>query len=163
MIRDIASALLALATATAAAAPAAAADPLSSPECAAARAQLDQAIDEAVHNRRADASRSRLAQARRRTGEACLGSANGSRERSGAPDPPRAVPPAVIGSRPAQAQPPATAAPPPPLAIPRAPTITTCDPAGCWDSEGRRLNSMGPLLIGPNGVCTLQAGVLNCP
>ncbi|MCM2250750.1 MAG: hypothetical protein NDJ19_00170 [Ramlibacter sp.] len=157
----MACALLAVATATAAAAAAAASDPLSSPECTAARAQLDKAIDEAVHNRQADASR--MAQARRRAGEACLGSGSGSRSRSGAPDPPRAVPPAVIGPRPAQAQPPAAAVPPPPLAIPRAPTITTCDPAGCWDSEGRRLNSMGPLLIGPNGLCTLQAGVLNCP
>lgn len=160
MIRDIAGALLAVATAMAAAAPVAASDPLSSPQCAAARAELDKAINEAVPGRQADASR--MALARRRAGEACLGPGNGGRERAGAPHPPRAVPPVVIGPWPAQAQAP-SAAVPPPLAIPRTPIITACDPAGCWDSEGRRLNSMGPLLIGPNGVCTLQAGVLNCP
>ncbi len=58
---------------------------------------------------------------------------------------------------------PPVALPAPPLAIPRPTVITTCDPAGCWDSDGRRLNNMGPLLMGPRGPCTLQGGVANCP
>jgi hypothetical protein len=57
-------------------------------------------------------------------------------------------------------QPPAAVAP---LASTRPPVITTCDAAGCWDSEGQRHNQMGPLLVGPRGLCTLQGGLLNCP
>jgi hypothetical protein len=52
----------------------------------------------------------------------------------------------------------------PPVAVPRAAAvITTCDPGGCWDSEGRRLNHLGPMLVGPRGLCNLQAGIANCP
>lgn len=42
-------------------------------------------------------------------------------------------------------------------------TVTTCDAAGCWASDGSRLQQQGPLLVGPRGVCTQTAGVLNCP
>jgi hypothetical protein len=160
MTRILATLLFAAAASTALSAPAPDPDPLSSSECAAAREELDQAIGEPAPNRRAQPER--LARARRQAALACLGPQSGSRERSGAPQPAQAVPPAVIGVRPAQ-PPPAIAAPQPPLAIPRAAVITTCDPAGCWDSEGRRLNNMGPLLMGPRGLCTIQGGVLNCP
>jgi hypothetical protein len=135
------------------------ADPLSSSECVAAREELDKAISEPAGSRQARSER--LARARQRAALVCLGRES-ARERAGAPQPPQAVPPPVVGVRPAQAAP-AIATPQPPLAIPRAAAITTCDPAGCWDSEGRRLNNMGPLLMGPRGLCTIQGGLLNCP
>lgn len=134
-------------------------DPMNSRACVRAREALDQAIGEPAPNRQAHAAR--LARARQQAATACLGRDSSSRERSGAPDPPQAVPPpmAVVPRPPL----PVPAAPAAPLAIPRAATITTCDPAGCWDSEGRRLNNMGPLLLGPRGLCTMQGGQLICP
>jgi hypothetical protein len=42
-------------------------------------------------------------------------------------------------------------------------TITTCDPGGCWASDGSRLQRFGPNLVGPRGVCTVQASQLHCP
>ena len=106
----------------------------------------------------------RLEQARRRTAQACLGTEGAQGQRSGAAQPPQAVPPAMGFPR-QPVQPPVIAAPapPPPLPVPRPTAITTCDPAGCWDSEGRRLNQMGPLLVGPGGVCTGAGGIVNCP
>jgi len=41
--------------------------------------------------------------------------------------------------------------------------VTACDAGGCWDSEGRRLERAGPLLLGPQGACTLQGALLNRP
>lgn len=69
------------------------------------------------------------------------------------------VPPPVIDG------PPAIVAEPPrqPLVIPRPTAVTTCDPGGCWDSQGRRLNQVGPVLMGPHGACTMQAGAAQCP
>lgn len=40
--------------------------------------------------------------------------------------------------------------------------ITSCDPAGCWNSEGQYLMRSGPNLAGPPGLCTSQAGILTC-
>jgi hypothetical protein len=137
-------------------------DPLSSSECAAARAELEAALSEPDVDRQARAQR--LARARQEAALACLGPTSGNRERSGAPQPPQAVPPPAIGVRPPPPAPPTVnAVPQPPLPVPRSAVITACDPAGCWDSEGRRLNNAGPLLLGPRGLCTLHAGVLNCP
>jgi hypothetical protein len=70
-----------------------------------------------------------------------------------------AVPPPVIDGP----RPPALNAPAPPLEIPKAAALTNCDPGGCWDSEGRRLDRVGPVLTGPRGACTEQAGVVRCP
>ena len=144
----------------AAAAPAVGQDPLRSPECGAAREVLERALDDASARR--PGARERLVQVRKQAIEACLGRHSGEAVRSGAPDPVIVVPPpAVADPRAAAFSPP----PPPaePLAIARPPTITTCDPGGCWDSEGRRLNHLGPVLVGPRGVCTLQAGLVHCP
>lgn len=69
------------------------------------------------------------------------------------------VPPPVIDGP----RPPPVAPPPPPLDIPKPAAITTCDPGGCWDSQGRRLDRSGPLLMGPHGACVVQAGVVRCP
>jgi len=70
------------------------------------------------------------------------------------------VPPPVIDGPPA-----VVAEPPrPPLAVPRpAAVVTVCDPGGCWDGEARRLNQVGPVLMGPHGACTMQAGAAQCP
>jgi hypothetical protein len=135
-----------------------AADPLNSSECAAAREELEKVLGEPGRKARDD----RLLRARQKAVDACLGRDSGSRERAGAPQPAQVVPPVLPSVRPDQPPLPAIAPAPPPLAPPRA-AITTCDPAGCWDSEGRRLNNMGTFLIGPRGLCTLQGGVLNCP
>ena len=136
-------------------------DPLSSAECMAARAALEAALNDEVSSRRARAER--LATARRHAALACLGPASGQPQRSGAPEPAQAVPPPVIAVPRAQPTPASPSpAPLPPLAIPRPATITTCDPAGCWDSDGRRLNQMGPLLMGPRGPCSVQGGVVTC-
>ena len=52
---------------------------------------------------------------------------------------------------------------PPPVALPRAAVITQCDPTGCWDSSGQRLNRVGPGLAGPGGPCTVQGNSVICP
>jgi hypothetical protein len=134
-------------------------DPLHSPECLRARAELDAALGapQARHSRR-------LERARHAAKQACLGSEPGTRQRTGAPDPPQAVPaPTLPRALAAPTPAPTLTLPAPPLTIPRATAITTCDPGGCWDSEGRRLNQMGPQLVGPRGVCTVQGGVVTCP
>jgi hypothetical protein len=154
-------ALIVIAAALAAQAHAAPADPLRTPECATARAALEASLDEPLQSRRDHPER--LARARKQVLDSCLGRMNANPERSGAPDPPVAVPPPIIEvPRTAQARRPAPVARPE-LVIPRAATITACDPAGCWDSSGRRLNNMGPVLVGPHGVCIPQAGQVNCP
>ncbi|MBI2769712.1 MAG: hypothetical protein HYX47_08820 [Burkholderiales bacterium] len=137
------------------------ADLMSSPGCVAARQQFEAAL--AAGTRTAPPQ---LAVARRRTALACFGSEPDTAQGApAAPSPPavavRPVDP-LVGSPTLRAAP-MLAAPPPPVAIARPPVITTCDAGGCWDSDGQRHNQMGPLLAGPRGACTLQAGVLVCP
>jgi hypothetical protein len=153
---------LLLAAAAAAQARAQAPDPMSTAQCQAAREELDAVLNDATPMRRQE-----LAQARTRAATACLGRADEKGERSGAPQPPRAVPAPSISAlpqpNPATERAPSTAPPFPALAIPRPTVITTCDPAGCWDSEGRRLNQLGPNLVGPAGPCIAQGAAVNCP
>jgi hypothetical protein len=151
-----------IATALASHAMAAPPDPLQSAECTAARADLEAALAEPTPTRRDHPDR--LALARKQAAAQCLGRTSGPAQRSGAPDPPIAVPAPVIDvPRSAQARPPLAPPPQPAIATPRTAVITTCDPAGCWDSNGQRLNSAGPLLLGPHGVCSAQAGQVSCP
>ena len=128
------------------------ADLLKTPECLAARQQLDEALA-------AGGPRGKLDAARQQAAVRCFGL------KPAAPPEGRFVPPPVatepIRLRPAPALPAAPA--PPSVAVPRPPAVTSCDAAGCWDSNGTRYNQQGPVLMGPRGVCTLQAGVLNCP
>jgi hypothetical protein len=135
-------------------------DPLKSPECKAALDELERRVEEKSEGA---ARAQRVASARRLAAAACLGRSEGNARRSGAPDPPQVVRPPVITALPAAPPLPGMVAPPPPVPIPRPTVITTCDPAGCWDSEGRRLSNMGPLLMGPRGPCTVQGGLASCP
>lgn len=101
---------------------------------------------------------------RRDAATACLGG-------SGDPPPPTASmqPPAALAPpRPDDAARPVRplAVPVPAVTIPRpvAPVvITSCDPNGCWASDGSRLNRLGGSLVGPRGICSVQGSLLNCP
>jgi len=135
-------------------------DSLRSGECVAARAELEAALADNASNPRARAQR--LAMARKHAALACLGPSSGRAQRSGAPEPAQVVPPPVIAAPSAPPAPPAAASLPQ-LEIPRPAAITSCDPAGCWDSDGRRLNQMGPLLMGPRGPCSMHGGMVTCP
>ncbi|MDP3759445.1 MAG: hypothetical protein Q8R01_02870 [Ramlibacter sp.] len=136
-------------------------DPLKSVECKVALDALEGVVAEKTQG---PVRAQRVGTARRHAADACLGRSDDNRVRSGAPQPAQAVRPPVTTATPsAPSLPSASPPPPPPLAIPRPTVITTCDPAGCWDSEGRRLNNMGPLLMGPRGPCTVQGGVATCP
>ena len=136
-------------------------DPLDSPECRSARDELEAALDDPGMGRAERAQR--LAIARKNVLGICLGPASAQPQRSGAPERVIAVPAPIISAPPAHPVAPAATAPLPPLAVPRPAVITTCDSAGCWDSEGRRLNHLGPMLVGPRGLCNLQGGIANCP
>lgn len=129
-------------------------DPLKSPECARSIAALEAA--------RAAPGRSGGIEALRRHATlACLGGSGESTRPSPTARPPVAVAPPVAD---VPAPPPAAAAPaPPPLEIERAPVITACDAAGCWTSEGTRLNRAGPILVGPGGACVTSGHVVRCP
>lgn len=115
-------------------------------------------------NPRQRAARTRLQALQREAATACLGGgradrrtppagARGSSPLSVAPvtvPPPRVVP---QGGLPAPALP--TAAP--------LLTVTACDATGCLASDGTRLQWVGPSLLGPRGMCTVQGTVLQCP
>jgi hypothetical protein len=136
-------------------------DPLHSPECANAREALEATLAEPAQTHRDHPER--LAHARKEVVDLCLGRMRGHPQRTGAPDPPIAVPAPVIELPRAVQAPPSVAVPAPSPVVPRTAAITACDAAGCWDSNGQRLNSVGPLLLGPRGVCVQQAGQVTCP
>lgn len=141
-------------------------DPLRAPACLAALEALGRAEDAAAAAKASGSPPagpgSALAAARRRVGAVCLGSADLT------PQPARVRQPmAVESSLPLPASPlrppgspgaPLPAAPARPLV-----TISGCDPAGCWASDGTRLQRQGQLLLGPRGYCTTLGTVLTCP
>lgn len=99
-------------------------------------------------------------QAQRIAALACLG-----REDAPAPQhlaqPPVRVAPVIVPDAPRpypHVAPRTTPAPSPPPT-----TITTCDPAGCWASDGTRWQRNGPDLVGPRGLCTVVGNVPRCP
>ncbi len=135
------------------------ADLMKTPQCLQAREDLDAALA-------TGGPPARLAAAREQAGLKCLGEKPPPLPEGRFVPPPEPLAPLRLRPAPALAPAPATApiAPPPrPLAIPRPPVITSCDAAGCWDSDGTRYHQQGPVLLGPRGVCTVQAGLLNCP
>lgn len=131
-----------------------AADPLKSPACGQAVAALEQARAQPGPEPGVEALRLQAARA-------CLGHNEATRAPLRAPYPPVAVTPITTATP--RPLPDAPQPAPPPAAIARPPALTACDPAGCWDSNGNRLNRAGPTLLGPQGVCTQVGGVLSCP
>lgn len=130
----------------------ASADPLKSEDCGARLAQLDIA-------RRQSPGTAEVEALRQQATRACLGGGGDARRPAPTARVPLVVPPPVVTAEPAQPVPPASPAP----AIERPPVVTSCDPAGCWDSNGTRLNRAGPQLIGPRGVCTTVGTTVHCP
>lgn len=142
-------------------------DPMESVECKRARETLEAAFRAATDRR--DDTALKLQAARRNAALVCLG------RRS--PAPPQGTPsnrapaaqavPPVMPDRSAplptvpRAAPPSP--PPGPVTVPRPTLITNCDDAGCWGNDGRRYNRAGSQLIGPNGSCSVQGNVVNCP
>lgn len=150
-----------------------AADALHSAACVQALAALDDVEESLVSRTGAQPqdgsdrplSRQRLLALKRRAASICLGGADApapaASHRSAAPavnEPPRhdapvSTPPPV---RTAPAQ--APTSPPPPVL-----SLVSCDAAGCWASDGTRLQRSGTLLLGPRGYCSAAGSVLSCP
>ena len=121
-----------------------------------ARKQLDQVLGQGGPRDRLDGVRQQAAQK-------CLGLKAAPLPESRFVPPPESVEPISLRSETALSLQGPAAPPPPPVAIPRPPVVTICDSAGCWDAAGARYNRQGPVLVGPDGVCTQPAGSLNCP
>lgn len=137
-------------------------DPLQAPECRAAMA----ALDAAERAPQASASSPALAEARRRAARECLGARADPAPAARRAEPPVAVPPPAWPAPPRL--PPPTPTPTPLPAAPAArplppPAVISCDAASCLTTDGQRLPRAGPVLIGPQGHCSVQAGVLACP
>ena len=146
------------------------------PRSAACRTALD-ALDRAeaaiavtasassVRNADADRQRAvakRLQPLRERVGRACLGglttSAPPSQRTWVVPTPARPTAAAPTAPR-AQAQ---RLPDPPPRA--EAPVmVSNCNAATCLGSDGSTLTRIGPNLMGPRGLCTVQGAFLRCP
>jgi hypothetical protein len=132
-------------------------DLMKTPECAAARQQFDPLLA-------AGGPHDRLVAARRRTALACFGVALPQPVPAPAnrvQPPPVTAEPIRLRSTPSLSAAKTSQVAPAPAAT--APVITACDAAGCWDSRGAYYSQDGPLLLGPRGPCTREAGSLNCP
>ena len=144
-------------------------DPLETPACRDALDAVRAQEAAASAAREADAARrgaalKGLEAARQKAAHACLRSrADRPPPQGRLAQPPLSVPPSAL-------PPPAprvTATPAPAAAPPQAAplvSITSCDAAGCWASDGSRLQRAGPnALLGPRGMCTTSGSVLLCP
>ena len=138
-------------------------DLMNTAECKLARERFDAAFAQA---RDRNPPAPQLDDARRNAALACFGKAatapaatSGTRS----PQPTVVVPQAGAARRMLPTAPPATAGEQAPVEIGRPHYITTCDPNGCWGSDGSRLNRIGPELAGPRGVCNVQGSVVACP
>ncbi|MGZ8259366.1 MAG: hypothetical protein ACXWUL_02305 [Caldimonas sp.] len=144
-------------------------DPLQAPECRQALAALQTKEDEASAASASDARRLpraidvRLAAAQRRAARSCLASRADPPAPSRLASPPLAVPPVAGARPPLPAASPVPAVPPQPPGAPPLTSITSCDAAGCWASDGARLHRVGPTLWGPRGPCSVQGTVVLCP
>jgi hypothetical protein len=155
-------------------------DLMDSPGCKAATSHFN-ALFASVRDS-VQASTPELADARRQAAIACFGQAAVAPGKASAPAgggsvgtrsayPPQTVPQAAGLPRPLPSTAAVTGVPqlapqlPPqaPVQIDRPNFITSCDPSGCWSTDGTRLNRIGPELAGPRGICGVQAGVASCP
>jgi hypothetical protein len=130
-------------------------DPLKSDACARSLAAL-----EAARAPGSDRTPAQVEVLRREATQACLGSHGDARRPSPTAQAPVVVPPPVV-ALPRSVPPVAATVPAPPIERPA--VITSCDPGGCWDSNGTRLNRAGPLLIGPGGACVTTGLQVHCP
>ncbi|MBK6007677.1 hypothetical protein JJB11_16375 [Ramlibacter ginsenosidimutans] len=145
--------LLLAATAHARAQPA---DPLKSPACGAALAQLQAARDKHAAPAHVEALRSAAA-------TTCLGQPDPPARPARSVQAPVAVPPPRIAP-PSQPVPiAAPTPPPPPVAIDRPASPAVCDGGGCWVDDGTHLRRVPPDLRGPGGLCSNLGGQLYCP
>ncbi|MEO5695542.1 MAG: hypothetical protein ABIQ60_00245 [Burkholderiaceae bacterium] len=159
---------LALIRSVAAAAPG---DPLESVDCRRALDALGSREGVVAAQRSDDhtdraAPDARLQALRRNAAFVCLGSrADASRPARPVVRRPLVVEPSLTGG-PAPLRSPAAVRNEPAAAEPGVPpptVVTTCDPAGCWSSDGSRLIRAGAGFIGPGGWCSVQGSVLQCP
>ncbi|KQW42184.1 MULTISPECIES: hypothetical protein [unclassified Roseateles] len=145
-----------------------------SPACRAALQALDQAEEAIAAAAAASAATtldrerqrsvaSRLQPLRQRVADACLGGLTTSpspSQRSWTMPAPPARPSAALPRTPA------VPLPLPPVHIPRpqAPvTVSNCNGATCIASDGSTLTRVGPNVVGPRGLCTVQGMFLHCP
>lgn len=104
----------------------------------------------------------RLLPWRQRVADVCLGGLT----RSPPPSQHTGVPPSPLRPDIPSARARAPLPPVPTVPLPRfeAPvTVSNCNAATCLGSDGSTLTRVGPNLVGPRGVCTLQGVFLHCP
>ena len=130
-------------------------DPLKSDACGRALSALQAA--RAPGSGRQPAEEEAL---RRDATQTCLGGSGDAHRPSPTAQAPLVVPPPTVALP--RSTPPREVTPPAP-AIEHPPVITACDAGGCWDSDGRRLNRAGPVLIGPGGACVTAGVQVHCP
>ncbi|HYD74417.1 hypothetical protein [Ramlibacter sp.] len=131
-------------------------DPLKSPACGRSIAALEAA-------RTGPAGAAAVEGLRRQATQDCLGGSGARTRPSPTTQPPVSVAPPVVDVPQPPPAPVAAPPPPPPVDIERPAVITSCDAAGCWTSDGVRLNRSGPLLLGPGGACVTSGHVVRCP
>ena len=132
------------------------ADPLKSPACGAAIAQLQAARDNHEASARIESLRSSAA-------TICLGQPDPPARPSRSVQAPISVPAPQIepSSRPVPIA--APTLPRPPVAIGRPSSPALCDGGGCWANDGTHLRMVPPDLRGPTGLCSNLGGQLYCP
>ncbi|MGZ5180251.1 MAG: hypothetical protein ACXWC2_07230 [Ramlibacter sp.] len=130
-------------------------DPLKSQACGQHLAALQAARSPGSGKSPAD-----IEALRRDATQACLGGNGAARRPAPSARAPDIVPPPMV-ALPRSTPPTVLPLPAPP--IQRPPVLTSCDAAGCWDSNGTRLDRAGPLLIGPGGACVRTGLQVQCP
>ena len=131
-------------------------DPLKSPACGAAIAQLQAARGQHAAAARVEALRSAAA-------TACLGQPDAPARPARSVQAPVSVPPPQLAP-PSQPVPIGVPAPPaPPITIERPASPAVCDAGGCWVDDGTHLRRVPPDLRGPTGLCSNVGGQLYCP
>lgn len=104
----------------------------------------------------------RLQPLRVRVAKACLGGLTAS------PSPSQHTLLVPAPARPAAAMPRLPTATVPPVVVPMPRlealvTVGSCNAAVCIASDGSTLTRVGPNLVGPRGLCSVQGGFLRCP
>lgn len=127
-------------------------DPLKSPACGAAVANLQAARTGASDAARIEALRSQAA-------TVCLGMGSPPSRPARVLQAPIAVPPPQIALPPGTAPLPAITPPPPPVAVERLPVPSTCDANGCWVDDGTHMRQVPPTLT---PLCPQQGGLVYC-